>query len=179
MPILPRFGCAPAHDRRIISDMTNQEMLNEETDPELTQLSTPLPTLHPDLVEDFEEYKEWWETVKPKEFLEYNEENSQKVSEMDPKYVATEHDTCENTQISTGYHDFGPTPRCCWYTHGWHINTNPWQEDDYIRAAGHAPCMTCNPGGDEDIEDTECDDCYGDGFMNYYFDELVEDNDGD
>ena len=156
--------------------MTNQEVLSEETDPELATIAheLPQPKIHPDLQDELDEYLDFMEVTKPKEFLDYNEENSKKVEQMDPRYVVTDHDTCDSPMFSVGWHDFGPNPRCCWFTHGWHILTNPWEGvDDMIRTGGYAQCVECNIGGDSDDEgDPDCKTCEGDGWVNYYYDEF-------
>lgn len=147
--------------------------LSEETDPEIAQLNYELPLLPPDLVEDFQEFKRWWDSTGEKEFIEYSAENSQKVSEMDPRFVATDHDTCDSPQVSTGFYDFGPNPRCCWVTHGWYISKKEWEPEDLIKSGAYDICSKCNLGGDEDGGDPDCDLCYGDGWTNYYFDDYV------
>lgn len=130
-----------------------------------------------ELLENYEYYKQWIGSASPKKFLEYSQENSALVQKMKPEYVATEHDTCDNSQITTGFHDFGPEPRCCWVTHGWYICENEYKPDDYITASGYATCADCNPNGDGDFEEEsanpECELCYGDGSVNYYFDDYA------
>lgn len=143
--------------------MSNEEVLSEETDSGLLKV-------HPDLQEEYDYFVRFIKTTQPKEFLEYTAENSIKVSKMDPAYVVTDHDTCDSPTYSMGYHDFGPEPRCCWVTHGWHILTNQWEDpEDIIRSGGYASCVECNASGDEE-GDSDCEFCDGDGWANYYYD---------
>lgn len=148
------------------------ESLTEDDAPELVQFAEPMPTLPPDTQELFDLYKAWVEEHKPGEFIEKgDEEGYERLKKMKPEYIATDHDTCENSWLDVGIHEFSPT-NCCWHEHGWYILEVPGEVDDYVEYSNYDVCVECNAGGDDD-GDPECENCEGDGWKTYYFDEYV------
>lgn len=127
------------------------------------------------------EYKEWQETYRPIKFVEYSEENLKLMEGQDPLYVWTDHDTCENSQMTSGLHFFGDPPSCCWTTHGWHI-VEVANESDYdsVAISAYLPCPVCNEDGDgegaedcvgpEPIDGAEMSNGCEDGWIQWYFD---------
>lgn len=133
--------------------------------------------------EYLDEYSTWIDTYKTTEFLDNTPENWEKVQQMDPHLVWTDHGTCEDPQVTSGAHMY--SGRCCWETYGWYIGTVPWEESPagpdqtYIsfKTSVYLSCPTCNPDG----ENEDCpEDCVGDtevpnegcedGWIQYYFD---------
>ncbi len=126
-------------------------------------------------VEDYQElFDEWHEDYEIQdEFIEYSEENWAKVQAMDPRYVWTNHSTCENEKITNGASIYNG---CCWETFGWYIGNVPWGDGsteyfEQVEVTAYLPCPKCNPDGEGD-GDEDCDepDCDGSGYINHYFD---------
>lgn len=123
-------------------------------------------------VEDYQEfYDDWVEEYEPIGFIDYSEENWEKIQKMNPRHVWTNHSTCEDDRISAGASLYRNS--CCWDTFGWWICKNPWEgpDDAYlsIDASAYLPCPTCNPEGDNDEGPTDCA-CEGDGYITWYAD---------
>lgn len=129
--------------------------------------------------EDYqEEYDAWREDYEIGEFIEYSEENWEKVQKMDPRYVWTNHGTCEDEMVTNGAKLF--SGRCCWDTYGWYVANAPWgsgskTDEDYfesVKATAYLSCETCNPDGEGEEEDfdPECEKCEGEGYVHHYFD---------
>lgn len=129
------------------------------------------------------EFNNWRETYKIGEFLEDSDENRAKLEKMDPRYVWTDHGTCESTQVTSGYTIYAGM--CCWISNGWYVGEVPWEpkngdlEGTYISfdVDKYLSCPSCNPEGDEEniaencpgdenFPDSECDE----GYIQYYFD---------
>ncbi len=119
-------------------------------------------------------WNEWYEDYGIKEFIEFSDENWEKVQKMDPHLVWTNHSTCEDEQVSAGASLFKNS--CCWDTFGWYIASEAWEGDpdnhyESINASAYLPCPKCNPDGEDDgVEGCDEPDCDGTGFINYYFD---------
>jgi len=126
--------------------------------------------------EEFQEtWNEWYEDYQIGEFIEYSDENWEKVRSMDPRYVWTNHSTCEDEQVTNGAHVY--TGSCCWETFGWYVAGKPWSGDsetyfESYKASAYLACTICNPDGegDEVDFDPECDYCSGEGWVNHFFD---------
>ena len=133
-----------------------------------------LTPMHKDAVEDYTEFKLWTQEAKPIRFIEYGDEGREEAQALDPKHLATSHDTCDNSMISNGFHDFGPEPRCCWVTHGWYVCEGEVVEDDMILESYYAQCTACNPNDEDEGENPDCESCWGDGWMTYHFEEYAD-----
>lgn len=122
-----------------------------------------------------EAYNSWLDQYKPGEFIEYSEEEYNKLEkEQDMHYVWTHHGTCENERYSNGIHSFSSGGCGCWQTFGWVICEVPWEGDEdtflAVDTEWSGPCETCNAdGGDENI-DPDCPECDGEGYTQDYFD---------
>lgn len=150
------------------------ESLDENTEPELTQFSEKIPNLSPDARELLNDLKDWLALFKPLEIIEKEDkEGVERVKAMDPEFVATMHSTCESDQITVGFHEFRPG-NCCWHEYAFMVLKNKAVEDDYVNTSIYTNCMACNPGGDDEVEDADCDACFSDGWDNIYFDEYVD-----
>ncbi len=131
-----------------------------------------------------DEFEDWQKDYKIGEYLENTEENRAKLEAMDPRYVWTDHGTCEDPQVTSGYRLYSPTS-CCWDNYGWYLAEVPWEphngniDDTFIvyKTATYSSCPSCNPDGeadegaencpgDENFPDYECED----GYIHYYFD---------
>jgi hypothetical protein len=127
-------------------------------------------------VEDYQSmWDGWYKDYGIDEFIEYSEENWEKVQKMDSRLVWTNHSTCEDEQVTAGAAVYRNS--CCWDTFGWYIAKNPWDGEvdnhyESYNASAYLPCSVCNPGGEGDEEnyDLECEECEGDGFATHYFD---------
>lgn len=121
-------------------------------------------------VEEYqEEYNDWVKKYRPVKFVEYSPENLKLMEKQDPRYVWTDHDTCEDSMLTSGFHFYGDPPRCCWSTHGWHIvEVANEAEYDTVNVSAYLPCKCYNE--DEDTWDEECKECEGEGHINHYFD---------
>lgn len=129
------------------------------------------------------EYAEWQNTYRPVKYVEYTEENLKKMEKQDPRYVWTDHDTCEDSHITPGFHFFGSPPRCCWTTHGWHITEVAHAGEsvtDPVYSTAYLTCPVCNADGDgegvencpgpDKIDGAETSDGCEDGYIQWYFD---------
>lgn len=120
------------------------------------------------------EWDTWYKDYEVSEFLENSEENWSKVQELDPHLVWTDHSTCEDPFVTNGAHMFKGS--CCWETHGWYIASTPWDGDENtcirVTTGANLPCPSCNPKGENEdgVDGCEEEDCYGDGFIWYWFD---------
>lgn len=118
------------------------------------------------------EFEEWLEEYEQVEFLEYSDENWEKVQAMDTRYVWTDHTTCEDPRVSNGAHLFKNS--CCWDTSGWYIMKKPWEGDDdaflSVNTGAYLPCTLCNRSGEEEEFNESCEECEGDGWVNHWFD---------
>lgn len=128
-----------------------------------------------------DEFTDWQEEYGIGEFLENTAENRAKLEQMDPHLLWTDHGTCEDEQVTAGYHIFSEHS-CCWDNYGWYIASIPWVGDvdsTHIsyKVGAYLPCPSCNPDGesedhvddcpgDEEFPDCECSD----GHINYYWD---------
>lgn len=121
-----------------------------------------------------QEWNSWQEEYKITDsFIEFSDENWEKVQAMDPHYVWTNHSTCEDEKVTAGAKLFKNS--CCWDTFGWYIAEVPWVGDpetffESIDASAYLPCTTCNADGEDDNIDEECQECEGEGFVHHYFD---------
>ena len=122
-----------------------------------------------------QDYNNWLKEYEP-EFLEYDTEggpNFLKAKSTPNEFIWTAHGTCEDDQVSAGFHFFGDPVRCCWDTYGWYIskvssgNTSP---DDYevYRESFYGQCKCYNEETEEGKPD--CETCDGDGWYTEYFD---------
>lgn len=121
------------------------------------------------------EWDNWYKEYEITEFIDNTEENWAKVQEMDSHLVWTDHSTCEDPRVSNGTHLFSNS--CCWQTYGWYIAKKPWEGDEdtfiTVNTGAYLPCPSCNPKGENDEGEEGCEeeeDCFGDGFINYWFD---------
>jgi len=126
-----------------------------------------------------EEYQEVWNNWHSEyeigDFIEYSEENWEKVQTMDTHYIWTSHNTCEDEMVTSGTRLFQNS--CCWDTFGWYVAKKPWEGDpdtyyESHKASAYLPCHLCNPDGEGDEEDfnPECDFCSGEGYVHHFFD---------
>jgi hypothetical protein len=120
-------------------------------------------------------FNDWYEDYEIGEFIEYSEENWEKVQKMDPHYIWTHHSTCEDEKVTAGATLYSNS--CCWGTFGWYVAKEPWVGDpetyyESYKSSAYLPCETCNPDGEGDDEDfdKECEYCAGEGWINHYFD---------
>jgi hypothetical protein len=120
-------------------------------------------------------FNNWYKDYKIGDFIEYSEENWNKVQSMDTHYIWTNHSTCEDEKVSAGAHLFQGS--CCWDTFGWYVAKKPWDGDpdnyyESYNASAYLPCETCNPDGEGEEEDfkQECEYCSGEGWINHFFD---------
>ena len=120
--------------------------------------------------EDYQElYNDWVKQYRPVKYLEYTQENLELIKKQDESHVWTDHDTCEDSQLSAGFHFFGDPPRCCWVTHGWHITEIAHSgEFERVNVSAYLPCECYDNENDSWNED--CDKCDGEGHINHYFD---------
>jgi len=116
-----------------------------------------------------EAYNDWVKTYRPVKFVEYSADNLELMKKQDPRYVWTDHDTCENSKLSAGFHFFGDPPSCCWVTHGWHIvEVAHGDYYDDVDISAYLPCECYDSHQDE--WNAECNKCDGEGHIQYYFD---------
>jgi len=126
-----------------------------------------------------EQRKQWEKSYKPVKFVEYSAENYKNMKSQDPRYVWTEHDTCDGSYLTAGFHFFGDPPFCCWTTFGWHIAEVASISEDTVVTSAFIPCSVCNPDGEGDgdpncegpeipegADGGECED----GWVQWYFD---------
>lgn len=124
--------------------------------------------------EALEAYNEWSETYKPGVFVEYSEEEYERLTEeVDKHLVWTHHGTCETERYTNGVHNFNSG--CgCWQVFGWTICEVPWVGDDdtYLSTETEwaGPCETCNVDGEDEHINQECPECDGEGYVQEYFD---------
>lgn len=130
-----------------------------------------------------QEYDDWYSEYEIYTYLEFNEENQKRVESMDPRFVWTDHGTCEDPQVTSGFHLYNSG--CgCWENFGWHIGKVQWEPENgsldqtyiYVKTSISLECPTCNPDGENDAGAEGCpgDDLIGegceDGYVHYYFD---------
>jgi len=114
-------------------------------------------------------YDKWAKQYRPVKFVEYSPENLKMMENQDPRYVWTDHDTCEESQLTSGFHFFGDPAFCCWVTHGWHITEVACEDGDrVIDVSAYIPCECYDE--EEDIWNENCSKCEGEGFIQHYFD---------
>ncbi len=126
--------------------------------------------------EDYQDaWNDWYSGYEIGDFIEYSDENWEKVQKMDPHLIWTSHSTCEDEKVSAGIHLFQNS--CCWDTYGWYVAKKPWEGDpdnhyESYNATAYLPCHICNPEGEGDEGDfnPECEYCEGEGYVNHYFD---------
>ncbi len=119
-------------------------------------------------------YLFWQETYEITDYIDNSPENWEKVQQMDPHFLWTDHSTCESDCVSNGAMNFEGS--CCWMSAGWHVAKKPWpDQENYFESYStniYLPCEKCNPGGEEDEDDfdEDCEDCEGEGHVRHYFD---------
>lgn len=116
---------------------------------------------------------------------EMTQEQYEMLVELDKQnLVWTEHGTCEDNMISPGLTLVGDiallnqkASGCgCWQAWTFYIAGEPYEDsssNDWVFASVNLPCSVCNPGGeneDEESYNSECEECEGEGFANHYFD---------
>ena len=118
------------------------------------------------------EYKSWEENYEPKDFIEYTHEAYEKFKEHDPKYVWTNHGTCENEQLTNGCQEYNSV--CgCWDNHGWWVCKNPWEGEPmtmYVSTEYRGECPVCNSGANDENIKPDCEECEGSGYIQVYLD---------
>ena len=143
--------------------------------------------------EHYAEYKKWLEEYKidlDKVILheDLTAEDKLMLEKLDTKnLVWTQHGTCENEQVSTGFSIFGDcqltgqvSSGCgCFQSYCYYIAKVPHNSDEYIDVAAYLPCPICNADGEgegaEDCEGPEVPEgvdggeCEG-GFIQWYWD---------
>lgn len=120
-----------------------------------------------------EEFDAWYKNYEIDTFIEYSEENWEKVQKMDTHYIWTNHSTCEDEQVSAGGSYF--KNGCCWDTFGWYVAKKPWAGDpenhyESYKTTAYLVCESCNADGEEENLDPDCEYCEGEGYVNHFFD---------
>lgn len=124
--------------------------------------------------EEYQEaFNEWMLMYEYVEYIEFSDENWEKVQKMDTRLIWTDHGTCENPMVTSGARLYGG--RCCWDTYGWYVMKHPWwgeEEDTYIsvESGAYLPCPICNRDAEDENINPDCEECEGDGHVNYFFD---------
>jgi hypothetical protein len=117
-------------------------------------------------------YNEWLEEYGYVDYIEFSDENWEKVQQMNTRLIWTDHGTCENPMVTNGARLY--SGRCCWDTYGWYVMSKPWEgpEDSYesVETAVYLACSTCNADSEEEDINSECPECEGEGYVNHYFD---------
>lgn len=119
-------------------------------------------------------YKAWQNEYRPVKYVEYSAENLVLMESQDPRYVWTDHSTCDNEQLTSGFHVFNNS--CCWNTHGWHITEVASTPDNYVTTSSYLPCPVCNGEGEDGcpgpdaIDGAEISDGCEEGHVQWYFD---------
>jgi hypothetical protein len=118
-----------------------------------------------------EEFDDWLKEYENVEYIEFSEEAWERVQQLNPRLVWTDHSTCGESKVTAGANWFKNA--CCWDTFGWYIMANPWDgpDDAYhsVDTSAYLPCIVCNADGEDDL-DPNCEECEGDGYINHYFD---------
>jgi hypothetical protein len=115
------------------------------------------------------EYEEWRAKYGITEWIDNDSEGYAKVQAIDPSLVWTSHSTCEYEQMTPGVQVYKNS--CCWATFGWEVATVPWtSETEYVQTSATLPCEVCNPDGENEDEDNDCEHCEGNAYIQHYFD---------
>jgi len=130
-----------------------------------------------DLFKHRKAYRDWERKYEPLEFYDYDGvdgENMKKVQTIPNEYVWTAHATCDNEQVSAGFHFFGDPPSCCWSTFGWYVSKTASRNkttDDFeaYNSSYYCECKCFNEETEEGNPD--CELCEGEGWRTHYFDE--------